>query len=267
MKLSILLPTLGEREYEFRRLCDSLNIQVDKHLFELIVVSQSNHQKIKNILEEFNFTHKHIQIDKRGLSHARNIGLKYVEGEYLLLSDDDAWYPDKVLEEIINSMDDLNSDIVMYKIFDPISNQFYKDYSKHSRKINNIQLLKKSSIEMCFNLDKIHKEAIYFNEDFGLGAKYRSGEENLLLKSLLQKKYKAVYIDKTIVYHLKKENLVIDECYIRDKYEVLKRILGVFPGYIYLNLLVIKHITTVSNYNSRLKLLLESLLIIYKKNN
>ena len=45
MELSILLPTLGSRIEELKRIFDSLENQTNK-LFELIIVSQSNHNII-----------------------------------------------------------------------------------------------------------------------------------------------------------------------------------------------------------------------------
>ena len=36
-----------------------------------------------------------------------------------------------------------NEDIICFKIFDPISGKYYKNYSKHKQKVGTIQILKK----------------------------------------------------------------------------------------------------------------------------
>ena len=240
MELSILLPTLGSRIEELKRIFDSLENQTNK-LFELIIVSQGNHNIIEKLLKKYTFKYNQIKINKRGLSLARNIGMKYVNGNYIILADDDAWYPKDAVNTIITEMKNNNEDVICFKIFDPISGRYYKNYSKHKTKVGTIQILKKSSIEVCFNLIKINKSKMVFNEEFGLGSKFQSGEENLIINYLRREGYKIKFIDKTIVYHRIRKNTIIDEEFIRAKSEVLKRILGRFGAYIYLNLILIKN--------------------------
>ena len=240
MELSILLPTLGSRIEELSILFNSLENQNNK-LFELIIVSQGNHDNIEKLLKKFTFKYTQIKIEKRGLSLARNIGMKYVNGNYVVLADDDAWYPKDAVNTIITEMKNNNEDVICFKIFDPISGRYYKNYSKHKTKVGTIQILKKSSIEVCFNLIKINKSKMVFNEEFGLGSKFQSGEENLIINYLRREGYKIKFIDKTIVYHRIRKNTIIDEEFIRAKSEVLKRILGRFGAYIYLNLILIKN--------------------------
>lgn len=47
------------------------------------------------------------------------------------------------------------------------------------------------------------KEEVYFNEDFGLGATYPSGEENIFLYRMSRSNYLISYVPKVIVNHLK----------------------------------------------------------------
>ena len=83
MELSILLPTLGARIDELKRLFISLENQNNKS-FELIIVSQGNHKIIEELLREFSFKYKQIKIDKKGLSLARNISCQYFLQETIL---------------------------------------------------------------------------------------------------------------------------------------------------------------------------------------
>ena len=65
MELSILLPTLGSRIEELSILFNSLENQNNK-LFELIIVSQGNHDNIEKLLKKFTFKYTQIKIEKRG---------------------------------------------------------------------------------------------------------------------------------------------------------------------------------------------------------
>ena len=54
MKVSILLPTLGERIDELKRLFNSLEEQTNKS-FELIIISQGNHKEVEALLSKYSF--------------------------------------------------------------------------------------------------------------------------------------------------------------------------------------------------------------------
>ena len=54
MKVSILLPTLGERIDELKRLFNSLEEQTNKS-FELIIISQGNHKEVEVLLSQYSF--------------------------------------------------------------------------------------------------------------------------------------------------------------------------------------------------------------------
>ena len=86
-----------------------------------------------------------------------------------------------------------SSDVVAlsFQIFDPESRQFYKNYRQDA--VSNLDfrgILRISSIEFFINLDKVNKGNLRFDERFGLGAKYPSGEENILLADLLKRNIK-----------------------------------------------------------------------------
>lgn len=246
MKVSILLPTLGERIDELKRLFNSLEEQTNKS-FELIIISQGNHKEVEVLLSQYSFKYNHINIDKKGLSYARNIGLKQVKGEYLILSDDDAWYPNYSIDMIINKFLKESCDVACFKIYDPMLEKEYKNYRKHRKSIKNIDILRKSSIEICFNLKQISLEEIYFDEEFGLGSKYISGEENLVLKNILDLGYKLCYFNEIFVFHAKKENIKFNNKYIESKAILFKRLFGRVIGSVFLNILLFKNIKKIDS--------------------
>lgn len=98
MKFSLILATLG-RDKEVANFLESLKNQSYKN-FELIVVDQNQDGKIDNIIQEYkkDFFINHIKIKEKGLSYARNVGLKYINGEIVAFPDDDCEYPENLLE-------------------------------------------------------------------------------------------------------------------------------------------------------------------------
>ena len=78
MKISVLVPTLGKREKEIRRLLETLEKQSYKD-FEIIFVTQDNHEIVKDIICKYgNLDIKQIEMSVKGLSRARNRGLEIV---------------------------------------------------------------------------------------------------------------------------------------------------------------------------------------------
>lgn len=203
MKISFLVPTLGEREKEIERLLESLTIQKYQN-FEVILVSQDNHEWVKHICNNFNTLEiKSICLDKKGLSYARNQGLKEAEGDIIVLSDDDCWYPEWSADFIISEFKKNDKlDILLTQIYDITKNQKYKKYDCKAKIIKNkYELMSKSSIEIAFKKETCKAT---FDEQFGLGGKYICGEEvDFLIKNFSRSSvYK--YAPRITVYHKSK---------------------------------------------------------------
>lgn len=206
-RISIIIPTLGERKVELTRLFDSIAKQDYKNI-EVVVIAQGNQETVKKLCDDYSrqFYTVFIATNKKGLSRARNIGLKNATGDIIVLSDDDCWYEDRAIG-IIESFFEKNSslEILLTKIYDPINKVAYKTYPKDRYRIKrDIDLLSKSSIEIAF---KRNDPTLEFDELFGLGGIYVAGEENdFLVRSFRKNKviqYEPVYT----VFHQKKNGI------------------------------------------------------------
>lgn len=244
MKFSVIIPTLGAREKELIRLLKSLKLQIYKN-FQVIVVSQENHMVVEGIINPFNefLSVKHVKLNQKGLSKARNAAIPYVTGDVVTFSDDDCWYPENAFEQVNNAFkNNPTSDVFCFQIFDPDLNSYYKNYPNlYNEKLKMRQLFQKSSIEIFVHLGKIRKEELKFNEEFGLGAKYPSGEENILLRELFRKNYTISYINYIIVYHVKpsqKSRLNLKT--FQSKGPLFKEMFGPFVGFFMLTALFLK---------------------------
>ena len=202
MKISFLVPTLGSRENELKRLLNSLENQILKD-FEVILVVQDNYDKVLKICDKYKKMNTNcIYSNKKGLSINRNLGLKYCNGDIIILSDDDCWYPNYATIEL--ELNFKGCDILLSQIYDKKNNKFYKKYSQNKYDINHrLELMSKSSIEIAFSKKII--DSIRFDESFGLGAQYICGEEVDFLLNAYINGYKIKYIPKIMVYHAIKE--------------------------------------------------------------
>lgn len=204
--ISVLVPTVGSRKRELIRLFDSLIAQKYGDM-EVVVVAQGGFDMVKNLCESYSgkLSIIYLETDKRGLSRARNLGLHAVHGDIVLLSDDDCWYEEKAILNIANFFEkNIDADILLTQIYDPIAKLPYKNYPKDKMCIKKMTaLLSKSSIEIAF---RRNNSMLEFDELFGLGARYVAGEEvDYLIRSLRSNK-KIKYEPIVTVYHEKKAN-------------------------------------------------------------
>jgi glycosyltransferase involved in cell wall biosynthesis len=265
--ISVIIPTLGNRKKELIRLLDSLQQQTYQN-FEVIVVSQDNEEEVKELLKPFEFQYKQVHILKKGLSHARNIGLKHVKGDIVTFSDDDCWYLPDSFQTVVSYFTENQHSIVCFQMFDPFKNIYLKNYpSKPQKEVSKRNLLTKSSIEIFINLNKIPKSILQFDEQFGLGARYPSGEENILLMDLHNLGYKIAYEPKIIVYHEKKEIITrLNSKTFIGKGPMFRRMFNLPTALLLITLFFVKKYPLLKEKN-KLKILLSSLVetIRYKK--
>lgn len=199
--LTIIIPTLGTRIKELKRLLDSLASQTNS-AFNVICIVQDNYAAVESVLEEYSFSIITILAKKKGLSAARNLAMEKIDrnSTCVTFSDDDCWYPSYAVEKVLEfNIDDRQC--VCFQIFDPESQQYYKGYpTVSSSNMSKRELLKISSIEI-FVPRSIVEENIRFDEDFGLGTSNPSGEENIFLFDLIKRNYIISYMPEIIVFH------------------------------------------------------------------
>lgn len=201
--LSIIVPTLGSRLVEMKELLDSLAQQVNKH-FEVICAIQGNFEAVNDLLLKYSFPIKVLHLNRRGLSFARNEALKLVSkyAKFVTLSDDDCWYPPHTVDRVLELGKDFNG-CLCFQIFDPKIKEYYKHYNvAFDGNVSSRKSLKVSSIEIFISKEIIDTE-IRFDERFGLGTNYPSGEENIFLFDIIKKGGTIKYFPEIIVFHLK----------------------------------------------------------------
>jgi len=187
--------------------------------FDRLVISQ-NHSGTTRDEPNFRF----LSFDEKGLSKSRNRALDLAEAEIVMIADDDLEYCKGFQTKIQNAFKDFpEADGITFKIVTP-EGKPYKSYSskpfKHSRK----SIFNVSSVEMVFKLDSLKKHRIRFDENFGLGAKFKSGEETIILNDALNRGLNLFFVPENIVIHpVESSGKVLDENYFCSKGALVKR--------------------------------------------
>jgi len=123
--VSIVIPVYNCEQYIEKCVASVLN-QTCKN-FELIIVNDASTDQTLKILKQLSISDKRINIInnrcQQGVSASRNIGLKAAEGEYLLFIDADDYVADNMLEILVNTMKNNQSDVVVCNHYEIYGNE------------------------------------------------------------------------------------------------------------------------------------------------
>ncbi|MBO5445263.1 MAG: glycosyltransferase family 2 protein [Muribaculaceae bacterium] len=138
-------------------------------------------------------------VSGKGLSANRNHALVRATAPLLLISDDDVVYTEENLLNVISAFDDnADADILTFR-YDTLN--CHKTYPE--RQVSLACPPKGyfiSSIEIAFRRDSIQGR-IWFNENFGIGAIFPSGEEDVFIHDCLSAGLTGRFIPATVARH------------------------------------------------------------------
>lgn len=113
-KISVIIPVYNVERY-LRECLDSIINQTYRNL-EIICIDDGSPDNSINILKDYSKIDNRIfikQQQNRGLSKARNEGIKISTGKYLIFVDSDDWLPLDAIELLYKKIKKENSDIVI----------------------------------------------------------------------------------------------------------------------------------------------------------
>lgn len=219
MKLNVLMSTMD----------NNYNFFIRKNIFsKCIIVNQNNLDK-KETLED------HIELfnsKSKGLSSSRNIAISNMSGDIGLIADNDVVYIDGYQEIILNAFKKYSEyDIITFQVKTP-EGTLFNNYPDKISKHNLLTIMKVCSIEIAFKKESLNKIKLRFDENFGLGSTFPTGEEAIFLSEALKKNLKILYLPIPIVIHPKESSgSNYTEKLIMSKGAMLYRIFGK-KGYI-----------------------------------
>ena len=114
-KVSVIIPVYNVEKYIIKCLDSIINQKLNE--IEIIVVNDGSTDNSLQIVESFAKNNDRILIlsqINRGLSEARNTGIKYSKGEYIYFIDGDDYLDDKCLFDLYNEAVTKNLDIIFF---------------------------------------------------------------------------------------------------------------------------------------------------------
>ena len=209
MRFSLIMATLGRFD-EIRIFLDSIDLQ-NYTDFELIIVDQNEENILGDIILPYKkkFYINHIRIKEKGLSLARNVGIKYAKGDIIAFPDDDCIYSLGILD-FVNKffIENKNVDFLTFRLRDKETGddanlRWYNiDVEITSKNIFRTVI----SPSIFIRVKNIND--VFFDENLGVGRRYGSGEESDMVLELLYRGYKGMFLNNFIIYHPNKKDSI-----------------------------------------------------------
>ncbi len=138
---------------------------------------------------------------EKGLSKSRNQAIAKNSSDIGLISDDDLEYKEDIENIILEAFTkNSDADIITFQVQTP-DGLAYKKYKADSFWHTQKSIMSVSSVEIAFRNSSIKEKALTFDERFGLGSDFPTGEEVIFLSDALKMGLKILYIPIPIVIH------------------------------------------------------------------
>jgi len=194
MTINILISTMNEGINSINKNILNINKNIN-----IIICHQIT--KYINPINPINKQVKIIEMKEKGLSKSRNSFLLNNLSGICILSDDDVLYEDDLKVNIQKAYKKYpDADIITFQAKTP-EDGYFKNYSSIPFEHTQRTVAKVSSIEVTFKAKSIRDSKILFDERFGLGSTYKTGEEYIFLSDCLKKGLKVVYYPLPISIH------------------------------------------------------------------
>ncbi|WP_177199292.1 glycosyltransferase family 2 protein [Clostridium frigidicarnis] len=206
--VSIIIPAYNVEKYIGRTLNSAIN-QTFKNI-EIIVINDGSEDNTHDIIEEYanvDSRIKVIQKENKGVSSARNQGIKSSVGDYLMFLDGDDWVENTAVEEMYSFLINEDGDILV--------SDFYLDYGKkimdyyfefNDDSIDNIEYIKKILLGQSSGViwNKMFKRKLFIEHNILFPENITLGEDACTLIKLIYNSKKIIKFNKSFVHYIQR---------------------------------------------------------------
>jgi GT2 family glycosyltransferase len=203
LSIDIVLSTIG-RTAELAQFMEALSRQSYRR-FRLIVVDQNADARLSPILEPWEPLMTIVRVGSPpGLNRARNVALRYVQGDVVALADDDCWYPPDLLARVATLLDENpNGGGVTGRAVDESGHPSSARWDTTGGTIDRFNVWKRGSSITVFLRTSVIETVGPFDETLGAGSgtEFGSGDETDYLIRTLEAGFTLHYDPSLTVFH------------------------------------------------------------------
>lgn len=194
--ISILIATMHRSDFSF------LDDMFPHHHWQdlnLVIVNQTKKgNEIKSELENIIVVNSY----EVGLSKSRNLAIESCQTQFGLITDDDVIFLEQFFTETSGGINrHPQATLLSFKSVNLEKSPRKRYPSSETNFSLPLGGFVPSSIEIVLNCQLLKSNGLRFNENFGLGAYFPLGEEEVFLNLILSRKQEAWFIPKEIVMH------------------------------------------------------------------
>ncbi len=181
-------------------------------------------------------------VPEQGLSKSRNFAITHAVGDILIFADDDVIYSPDLISILQSAYEKENVCFVTF------NNQDETGPKLESKMHNYLSVLKIPSWCISVRRDALDGDQFLFSEDFGIGAEYNCGEENIFLANLVKQK-NGLHLDSELVMHQGlSTGFLFNSSLAKSKGAMCKKIFG-YKGWFFLLAFCFKKISQIGLLN------------------
>jgi GT2 family glycosyltransferase len=200
----LIVPTLG-RPAELDRFLDALEAQSYRNFRLIVVVDRNGGDGLEPILASRRDRIRLLRVESdRGLSRARNAGLRHVGADVVSFPDDDCWYPPDLLERVADVLERNPAwDGVAGRTVDESARSSVLRWQKQPGLITRENVWRTAVTVTIFYRRALIERVGLFDETLspGAGTEWGSGDETDYVLRALASGFTLGYDPSIVVYH------------------------------------------------------------------
>lgn len=233
--ISIIIPIYNMEE-KLGRCMKSIFSQSNKD-FEVLLINDGSTDNSGRICNNYASNYNNVFVFHKtngGVSSARNLGLKYAKGNYVMFVDPDDWLDEKILEVLVTDIEKFKSDIsiccaLVHKKGYTEKNSFFKGYSGPVNKKRAITQLFSNSyyedadrhIDVGVPWGKLYRKKFLKENKLLFNLKLRRNQDNIFNLYCFEYAKKITYIDSPLYnYELEHFHAGEKRSYMKDAIEL-----------------------------------------------
>lgn len=170
-RLQVLVATMHQKDMS---IADKMNIRCSA-----VIANQADRNEILAEGER-----KMITTSTRGVGLNRNIALLAADGDILLFADDDVVYYDDMAQSVITAFqENPQADVLVFGLDIVKNGQVIERRQTNRRRLHVFNAMRFGTCRIAIRRSALLRANILFNQNFGGGCPFSSGEDSLFLKA------------------------------------------------------------------------------------
>jgi glycosyltransferase involved in cell wall biosynthesis len=215
IQISVIIPVYNSEKYIEKCLNSVLHQNLSNTDYEIVVINDGSTDRSKELLDSYAKKNDNIKVihqNNKGVTKARELGVRISKGKYITFVDSDDTLPLNALSTFCKNIVSGKADIIIGGILqiNPNGKKYYRRYKNIS--LNNVEY-QKLLLERKVHwgpVARLIKKEIFSDDIFDLPNEIITGEDAIMNIRLSFKAKKIVFISEIVYhYHIRNDSVMV----------------------------------------------------------